>query len=140
MKGTLLYSSALRTAFENVDSARARIDEILRDVFPDEGSVSFRGDFLLAASEAMNNAVEHSGAETMEIKLFINNDNAVLRLSTIAKKFNPLNNISMPDLDNACGLPEGGFGLAIIHELMDAVNYRYSKGKNILTLSKKLVK
>ena len=43
----------------------------------------------------------------------------------------------MPILDDN-NLVEGGFGLAIIQELVDKVDYEYRDSKNILTIKKTL--
>jgi len=42
----------------------------------------------------------------------------------------------MPDFDDHNDLPEGGYGLAIIHRLADEFIYRYADGKNMTTVAK----
>jgi anti-sigma regulatory factor (Ser/Thr protein kinase) len=124
--------------FKNVDTARTTIMDRCRDFFNESGVESIIDDFCLAATEAMNNAVEHSGAKQIEVELLLNNKLALLRIITEGKKFDPTQGVSMPDFDNDGDLPEGGFGMAIISRLVDNMDYEYISGKNVLTLKKEL--
>lgn len=124
--------------FKNVDTARAAIRDRCRDFFNKPESEPLIEDFCIASTEAINNAVEHSGAQLIEVELLLDNKEALLRIITAGEKFDPTAEVSMPGFDNDGELPEGGFGLAIIHELADDTDYEYINGKNILTLKKVL--
>lgn len=122
--------------FENVDMARAAIQGICRGMYPAVESESPVNEFCLAATEAMNNSVEHSGADMLELELLVEENRLVLKLTALGEKFDPTADVAYPDLDDAAGLPEGGFGRAIIREMVDSWEYEYINGKNILTLIK----
>lgn len=126
--------------FKNVDMARAAIQGICRGIYPAAESESQINEFCLAATEAMNNAVEHSGANMIEMELLAGENEMALRLSANGEKFDPTAKVSYPDLDSPDGLPEGGFGRAIIREMADSREYEYINGKNILTLKKCFLK
>jgi len=124
--------------FKNVDAARISIRNRCRQVFNKDEAEALIEDFCLAATEAMNNAVEHSGAKVIEVELLLNNKHALLRVITEGAKFDPTSKTALPGFDKAGELPEGGFGLGIIHGLVDRTNYEYVNGKNVFTLEKRL--
>jgi anti-sigma regulatory factor (Ser/Thr protein kinase) len=122
--------------FKEIASARAAIREYSERVFAEPGHRSPLDDFYLATTEAMNNAVEHSGSNDIGIAVGAAGGRLIFKMITPGLKFDPTVKRTMPDLDSPGELPEGGFGLAIIQELMDSVTYEYREGKNILTLKK----
>lgn len=124
--------------FRNVDMARAAIGGVCRELFRGPGSESRILDFTLAFTEAMNNAVEHSGSKSVVVELVSNNNEVLFRMLTEGEKYAPAATASMPLLDNEAELPEGGFGLAIIRQLVDKMDYEYLDNKNVLTLKKTL--
>lgn len=126
----------VKPEFENVDMIRSEIARLCRQAYP--GKESVIGDFCLAVTEAMNNAVEHSEAENIEIDFMAGENALSFRISTKGEKFDPTVKVSMPALDDDSELPEGGFGLAIIREMVDSVKYEYADGKNILALWKNI--
>ena len=124
--------------FASVDQARSAIMGVCRETFPkDNEAVS---DFCMAANEAMNNAVEHSGAALVQIELQIDDCCMSLRMSTGGDRFDPTGAADMPELDEMGELPEGGYGLALIQELVDRMSYEYLDGTNVLTLVKNVKK
>jgi len=123
--------------FKNVDIARAAIGGICRELTGRSASESIVLDFSLAVTEAMNNAVEHSGARAIEIEIILTKKEILFRMFTEGEKYEPLTTASMPILEDN-NLAEGGFGLAIIQELVDKVDYEYRDSKNVLTLKKNL--
>ena len=134
MDGKRKIAIAFEPTFENVDMAREAIMGICREI----GAESFAVDFGLAITEAMNNAVEHSGAEKVEVEFVADTSGVVFKLLTKGEKFDPTVNVSMPDMDDDSELPEGGYGLAIIKEIVDSVKYEYIDGKNVFTFEKSL--
>jgi anti-sigma regulatory factor (Ser/Thr protein kinase) len=59
-------------------------------------------------------------------------------LSDSGKPFDPTQ-ASEPDLTlQAEDRPIGGLGIFLVRQIMDSVEYRYSDGKNILTLTKNI--
>ena len=121
--------------FEEVDLARRTADEICREYYMDMGVESSVQDFILAITEAMNNIVEHSQANHVRVELTAHPDKIVYVIENDGLKFDPTEDVAMPDLDDD-DLPEGGFGRAIINELMDEVSYDYLENRNVLTLIK----
>lgn len=126
--------------FAEIANVRATIRDYCERHFPEPGHRSSLDDFYLATTEAMNNAVEHSGATDIGVAVGAAGDVAIFKMITPGARFDPTAKRQMPDLDSGEELPEGGFGLAIIQELMDSVTYEYRGGKNILTLKKTITR
>ena len=124
--------------FENADKVREAVQKLCRDRYRQPGMEAQLGDLLLAIAEAMNNAVEHSGAAEMEIEVVAGARALIFRLATAGEPFDPTAGAAFPDLDAPDGLPEGGFGRALIAALTDSVTYEYLQGRNVLTLEKQL--
>jgi len=122
--------------FESVDVVRIALQGFCRKNYRGAKAESRTEDLCLAATEAMNNAVEHSGAEKVEIEISADEVEVVFRIITRGKKFDPRVGVAMPVLEEGEALQEGGFGLAIIKEIVDDVRYEYVQGKNIMTLGK----
>ena len=120
--------------FESVDMARGAINGVCREIFSDRESEI--NDFCLAVTEAMNNAVEHSGAMEIEVELIAGKDEIKFIMTVQGEEFDPTAKAAFPDISDDGALPEGGFGLAIVQELVDEVEHNYSNGSNILTLKK----
>ncbi len=133
-----IISLKFKPVFENVDSARIAVHNACRDRYLQPGSESLIGELLLAVTEAMNNAVEHSGAEEVEIEVIAGSQSLVFRMMTAGERFDPTAGVAFPDLDDSEELPEGGFGRALIAEMVDSVTYEYREGRNILTLEKNM--
>lgn len=125
--------------FEEIDMARKISEEICREYYIDPALQERIGDFLLAITEAMNNIVEHAKASQIEVELTALPERIVFRISSDGRPFDPTENVSMPDLGDSEDLPEGGFGRALILELMDEVRYEFKDGKNVLILTKNIV-
>lgn len=120
--------------FGSVDQARSALARACREAFPlEEEAVS---DLCIAASEAMNNAVEHSGSPTLELELSTGAEGLRFTLATSGAPFDPTGEARMPEPDESGELPEGGYGLALIQACIDRMEYRHRDGKNVLTLVK----
>jgi anti-anti-sigma factor len=125
--------------FTEVDRARAEIVEFCNAVCDGDDIEGPIGEFSIAITEAMNNAAEHSKSDLVEVEVDLSGPNIIFRMLTKGDRFDPTENVSMPDLEKMDDLPEGGFGLALIKELIDDVSYEYKGGKNVLTLRKKVI-
>lgn len=136
--GDAVFSMKVEPSFERVSEARVAVRNFCKKHRPQPGADPLIGELLMAATEAMNNAVEHSGAKEVEIELVAGARSLVFRVMTAGKRFDPPADVAFPDLDGPGGLPEGGFGLAIIREMVDSVQYDYHDGKNIVTLTKNI--
>ncbi|PCI28911.1 MAG: hypothetical protein COB67_05320 [SAR324 cluster bacterium] len=91
--------------------------------------------FLLAITEALNNAVEHSGTAEIQLELHFSPGEieAIIITEGVAFDSSQVVGFPAPELQ-----AEGGFGLPIIQHLSDAMEYSYLNGKNILILKKKI--
>lgn len=138
--GRRILSLTCKPVFKDVDSARIAVQNACKDQHPEPGAETLIRDLLLAATEAMNNAVEHSGSRDMEVEVFAEPQSLVFRMITAGERFDPTIGAAFPDLDAAEELPEGGFGRALIAEMVDNMKYEYVEGRNILTLEKYMIK
>ncbi len=129
-------SMKLPPTFESVDKVRKAVRELCQDRYRQPGEKALLGDLLLAIAEAMNNAVEHSRAAEMEIEIVAGTRSLIFRMRTAGEPFDPTAGASFPDLDAPEGLPEGGYGRALMKALADSVSYEYLEGRNVLTLEK----
>lgn len=99
------------------------------------------GDIQLVLAEVLNNVVEHAyqGSGQGEIHLHMVKSPEQLDFC-VCDAGRPLPGEELP---KACfpdlnvptdGLPEGGFGWCLIHELTSALGYERVEGRNVLTL------
>lgn len=138
--GEILLAMKFEPLFDRVSEARLAVQDICKKHYPQPGAEPLLSELLMAATETMNNAVEHSGAKEVEIELIGEGHGLIFRVLTAGNRFDPPADVAFPDLDGPDGLPEGGFGLAIISEMADSVQYDYRDGKNIVTLTKYISK
>jgi serine/threonine-protein kinase RsbW len=95
---------------------------------------------VLAIDEALANIIEHAQLKTedseIELCLEVSEDKIVAEISDSGIAFDPSPCFKSPD----CRLfPRRGFGLYLIHMIVDSVTYeRTSEGRNVLTLTKTL--
>ena len=116
VRGTLVIQSRL----DAVADARRWATERIRAARLGE-AVIFSVE--LALSEALTNVIRHAygGDENQEVRLslVIDDEKLSLTIRDFGKKFDPISYIP-PDLDVPA---EGGYGVYLIHELMDQVIY-----------------
>ena len=134
-----IISLKFEPVFKNVDAARIAVHNACRERYRHPAAEPLIGDMLIAVTEAMNNAVEHSGARELEIEMVAGHQSLIFRMITAGAQFDPTAGVAFPDLDAAEELPEGGFGRALIAEMVDSVKHEYSEGRNILTLEKNMI-
>jgi serine/threonine-protein kinase RsbW len=110
----------IQSRLERIPDARRWLTAHARAAGFGEGAIL---DLGLALSEALANVVEHAyeGDEDQEIRLslVIDDEKLTLTIRDFGKKFD-LTNYTAPDLDEPS---EGGYGVFLIHELMDDVTY-----------------
>jgi anti-sigma regulatory factor (Ser/Thr protein kinase) len=134
--GETLLAMKFEPHFDRVTEARLAVEAICNKQYPHPAAGPLIDELLMAVTEAMNNAVEHSGAKEVEIELRADERGLIFRVTTAGIPFEPPTGVAFPDLDGPDGLPEGGFGLAIISEMTDSVEYEHRDGYNIITLTK----
>lgn len=120
--------------FRNVDLVRAALQGISAECFGKDTERS--SDITLAATEAMNNAVEHTDTPTVIVEAAW--DGKELRVSVISggPPFDPVAASAGLDEEDMLERDEGGYGLYMIRELVDRFEYEYRDARNIWKLSK----
>lgn len=130
---------SLRISFEptfaNVDMVRAAVNGICSDFFHLGCNAASVLDFSLIVTELMNNAVEHADTGILDAEILLSDQEAVFRLTSGGKSFDPTLTAVMPDIKQD-ELPEGGYGLALIQALADGMEYERRDNKNMVTLRK----
>jgi len=129
------YTDSIDAQYQLVGEAVVRAQTYLAENNADEGVIAL---CAMIITEALNNIIEHAYANAMgsidlgikmsEYKLiftFIDN-------GTPAPKhlFDGAHHMPTPE-----DLPESGWGLALIHTIVDEVSYRYLDDTNYLKLS-----
>lgn len=98
----------------------------------------------IAVVEAANNAIIHAYADDpnqkLELEITCRPETITITLSDRGDCFDCFSEPPCPVSDDTTveELPEGGFGLFLIHQVMDKVAYSSRKGVNTLTMEKKL--
>ncbi len=92
--------------------------------------------YELAVSEAFTNSVRHAEPSQPEtqVTMRVSSENSILAVCIIDANppFNPVT--QAPDINS---YPEGGYGLFLIHQLMDTVSYARENDTNMLSMTKK---
>lgn len=93
-------------------------------------------DLHLIAEEAMSNIVNYSGATTMSISTWQENNRLYVAFIDNGAPFDPTQypspNLNVPASERKIG----GLGIYYIRTLTDSMEYRREDGKNILRISK----
>lgn len=115
-----------------------RITAFLRTVpgLADDESLHYNID--LAVDEIVVNIIEHGyGATPGTIRFTVTADDDRVTVETVdyGRRFDP-DNVPAPDLDHA---QVGGYGLFLVHQLMDEVHYRHdaARGANHWRLTRR---
>jgi len=95
---------------------------------------------VLAIDEALSNVIEHAHLreddQAIELSIELCDDKIVAEICDNGIPFDPTPYNCQPDQR---GFPRRGFGLYLIHMIVDSVDYqRTREGRNILTLTKGL--
>lgn len=107
--------------------------------FP-EDPVQTRFNILVSIQEALSNILRHGygrGQEPrVELRLSWDGQSFVIELRDHAPRFDPTAVWSLPDTSDPMAIPEGGYGIGLMREVVDELEYRYENGQNILVLTK----
>ena len=124
--------------FENVELIGLSIKSICLSLNLND-SESY--DIELSTVEAINNCIEHAyqnnNNKKIEVVLSIYKSKIVIDVSDYGNYndfFNPVKHDFSPE--NIDSLPDGGFGIAIIFEIMSDIKYQRKKNKNTLSMTK----
>ncbi len=98
---------------------------------------------ILALEEMVTNIIKYGYDDTAEhridIRLQISGSQVTITLIDDGHEFNPL---AQPEVDVNQPLEErgiGGLGIHLVRRTMDALDYQRRDGRNIFTMSKKLI-
>ena len=97
-------------------------------------------EFGIIFDELLNNVVSYEKADvlTLEVNAKLEKDTIILTVSSNGQEYNPLLNKDQYIDKYSDDLLVGGFGVTIIKNLVDSINYNRKDGKNVLTLTKKI--
>jgi len=99
-------------------------------------------DLMLAVDEACTNIITHGYAGmnpgSIILDLELQSSQVIIRITDFGHPFEPCEP-EAPDVSAAlAGRPTGGFGLFIIYNIMDTVDYKTTEAGNTLILTKRL--
>jgi sigma-B regulation protein RsbU (phosphoserine phosphatase) len=94
----------------------------------------------LIAEEVLVNIIEYGygdGTDNhIEMCIEKKGEHLIMTFEDTAKPFNPLIDITTPNLDaDDIDRPIGGLGFFLVEELAERVDYDYHDGKNVLTIT-----
>lgn len=120
--------------FRNVDIARAALQGISAECF---GTDTERAaDITMAANEAMNNAVEHTGSTKVTVEVGWNKGELRVLIMSDGPPFDPVAAAEGLSQEDMLERDEGGYGLYLIRELVDRFEYEHRDNRNIWKLYK----
>ncbi|WP_051677145.1 ATP-binding protein [Maridesulfovibrio frigidus] len=91
----------------------------------------------LAVSEAVSNAIRHAEAskeDGIELSFKLKGQNLIIRVEDNGPGFD-FDNVVEPDLENH---PSGGYGVFLIKQVMDNVEYKRAGETNVLAMTKNI--
>jgi serine/threonine-protein kinase RsbW len=139
-------TALLRMALTSEPTCVRQAAEALRKELLARGcDAELLGELELCTVEAMNNVLEHGydsrAGQPFELSLWLEGEAIVLELRDEGRPLPQelLAHASLPRIDpsHIPGLPEGGWGLGILHALLDEVSYEACSGHNLLRLVRK---
>ena len=92
----------------------------------------------LVAEELVVNIVDYAESDYLDVEIIRDEESITLRFRDGGIPFNPLAN-ELPDITLPLEQRRiGGLGIFLVINKMDAVEYEYTDGENVLTISKKI--
>lgn len=120
--------------FRNVDIARAALQGVSAECFGKDTERA--SDIIMAANEAMNNAVEHTGSTTVTVEVGWNKKELRVLVMSDGPPFDPVAVAKGLSQEDILERDEGGYGLYLIRELVDRFEYEHRDNRNIWKLYK----
>ncbi|MGB8451390.1 MAG: ATP-binding protein [Anaerocolumna sp.] len=119
------------------------VDFVMNVLDSVECSLLTKTQIIIAVEELFGNIARYAYAEkpgmiTLRCILELKKQLIIIQLSDMGKPFNPL---EVPEPDIKSGIRErevGGLGIFIVKKSVDKFLYNYKKGKNIVTIIKKI--
>ena len=125
---------------ENVDRAIEMVDEVLEEYGCGK---STQMEINVAVDELFSNIAHYAydpgtGYATVQVDIIQEPLTAKITFVDSGKPYDPLAKAD-PDITQSIEeRPIGGMGIMIVKKSMDAVDYEYKDGKNILTIKKRI--
>lgn len=103
-----------------------------------------RHDVLVIVDEVLSNVLRHGGTGVgdleVDMRMAIEDDTLVLRFADSGSPFDVLS-VKAPDLEIPVGQrPAGGLGMVLIRALTDTQRYLREGGRNVLVLTRAVVR
>ena len=95
-----------------------------------------RDDIRLVAEELVVNIADYSGSDYLDVEIMRSGEQITFRFRDGGVAFNPLEK-EPPDITQPWEKRRiGGLGIFMVKKKMDKVEYDYTNGENVLTISK----
>lgn len=105
-----------------------------------EDPAQTRFNILVSIQEAVSNVLRHGYAEgetpKVELGLKLEDGEFVIELRDWAQPFDPTQVWAVPDTSNPEAIPEGGYGILMMREVLDELQYERVDDQNVLTMRK----
>lgn len=125
---------SVKPTMETVPQVAAYVEEHL-EKFGVSMKMTMR--LLVVVDEIYSNIVRYSGASQAQIDLMKETDTLRITFRDNGTPYNPLD-AEEPDVTaSAEDRPIGGLGIFMVRKMVDAINYVYSDGQNVLTIEMK---
>ncbi len=126
---------------ENVDRAIEFVDEILEE-YGCKRSVQM--EIEVAVDELFSNIAHYAydpGTGNATVRVDVTEDPLSVEITFVdgGKPYDPLAKADPDTTQSIEERPIGGMGILIVKKSMDAVDYEYKDGKNILTIKKSMI-
>lgn len=123
---------------DSLPSIGASLHEFAREAFGQGGDSSAVHDLRLAVQEAVTNVIEHGQIPDPDLGIVLEARGSTLVVEVRSRgvcfdttRVNPL----LPDLEL---LAEGGYGICLMHALVDEMEFTTEGDTNVLVLSKSI--
>jgi sigma-B regulation protein RsbU (phosphoserine phosphatase) len=134
------WNLTLNSEITELEELKQKLGQILHEAAL---SVELIENAQLIAEEIVVNIIQYGydnrrdGA--IDLRIEITDQKLTMTFADSGKPFNPLTEISTPNLDRDDDQRSlGGFGFFLVQELSDHLDYDYHSGKNILTVSQSI--
>ncbi|GAB6058929.1 ATP-binding protein [Desulfonatronum parangueonense] len=130
----------------NFQGSMAELADTLRNLGSEQGwSDKCVYQITLSLDEIITNILQYgyqsTDAHEIDVTVEINEQQARLEVRDNARPFNPVADISEPELDKPLLERKrcvGGMGVHLVKSIMNSIDYRYEDGRNFLTMEKDL--
>lgn len=115
-------------------------ESLLEQVPFEEDSAQTRFNILVSIQEAASNVLRHGfgpdDEPEIELRLRCDARRFEIELRDTAAPFDPTTVWAVPDTSDPLAIPEGGYGIHMMREVLDEIEYRREDGENVLVLTK----